>query len=169
MVLGLTGSYTAESVRKVLKKRTQAVVEEAMVQPDLGADFVVAMEDVLDLYAGPDDPKCPKDNFDETTKQLIAETRTVVPASPGQTEPYDFEYRRSVASLFMFVESQAGWHHVADTDQHTKFDFANQMNRWYFYLCRPDLNMRSRLIHQSRLAHVPQTLRPGLDPVHQQP
>jgi DDE superfamily endonuclease len=98
--------------------------------PTVGADFVAAMEDVLDLYAEPYDPKRPKVNFDEASKQLIAETRAVVSASPGQVERYDYEYQRNgVANLFMFVEPQAGWRHVAVTDQHTKLDFANQM-KW---------------------------------------
>jgi hypothetical protein len=39
----------------------------------VSAEFVAAMEDVLDLYEEPYDPKRPKVNFDETSKQLIAE------------------------------------------------------------------------------------------------
>ena len=46
-------------------------------------EFVAAMEDVLDLYAEPYDPKRPKVNFDETSKQLIAETRQPLAAEPG--------------------------------------------------------------------------------------
>src|SRR6266511_1400137 len=78
--------------------------------PEVSGEFVAAMEDVLDLYAEPYDPKRPKVNFDEASKQLIAETRAVVPASPGHVERYDYENQRNgVANLFMFVEPQAGW------------------------------------------------------------
>jgi len=50
---------------------------------------VAAMEDVLELYAEPQDPRRPKVCFDESPQQLIAETRLPLPAQPGQTERYD--------------------------------------------------------------------------------
>ena len=53
------------------------------------------MEDVLDLYEEPYDPTRPKVNFDETSKQLIAETRVPLPAQPGQPALYDYEYQRN--------------------------------------------------------------------------
>lgn len=88
------------------------------------------MEDVLDLNAEPYDPERPKVNFDETSKQLIKETRTPLPPQAGQVAKYDYEYARNgTANLFMFVEPQAGWRHVAVTEQRTKVDFAEQM-RW---------------------------------------
>lgn len=88
------------------------------------------MEDVLDLNAEPYDPERPKVNFDETNKQLIKETRTPLPPQAGQVAKYDYEYERNgTANLFMFVEPQAGWRHVAVTEQRTKVDFAEQM-RW---------------------------------------
>jgi hypothetical protein len=88
------------------------------------------MEDVLELYAEPYDPLRPKVNFDETSKQLIQETRQPLPAAVGQPERYDYEYQRNgVRNLFMLVEPQAGWRHVAVTEQRTKIDFAQQM-KW---------------------------------------
>lgn len=88
------------------------------------------MEDILDLNAEPYDPERPKVNFDETNKQLIKETRTPLPPQAGQVAKYDFEYARNgTANLFMFVEPQAGWRHVAVTAQRTKVNFAAQM-RW---------------------------------------
>ena len=98
--------------------------------PEVGAPFVAAMEDVLDLYAEPYDPRRPKVNFDETSKQLIAETRPPLQVKVGQPQRYDYEYsRQGVRNLFMFVEPQTGWRHVAVTTQRTKLDFAHQM-RW---------------------------------------
>ena len=88
------------------------------------------MEDVLDLNAEPYDPERPKVNFDETNKQLIKETRTPWPPQAGEVAKYDYEYERNgTANLFMFVEPQAGWRHVAVTERRTKVDFAHQM-RW---------------------------------------
>jgi hypothetical protein len=52
------------------------------VIPTVGADFVWRMEDVLDLYAEPYDPAHPTVCFDETSKQLVAETRLPLPMAP---------------------------------------------------------------------------------------
>jgi transposase len=88
------------------------------------------MEDVLDLYAEPYDARRPVVNFDEKRKQLVAETRTPIPAAPGRAERYDYEYRRGgVANLFAFCEARAGWRHISVTERHTKQDFAGQMRR----------------------------------------
>ena len=88
------------------------------------------MEDVLDLYAEPYDPKRPKVNFDETSKQLIGETRHPLPARPGQGARYDYEYKRNgTRNIFLFCEPQAGWRHVEVTEQRTMQDFAHQM-KW---------------------------------------
>lgn len=86
------------------------------------------MEDVLDLYAEPYDPQRPKVNFDETSKQLIGETRQPRPARPGHPARYDYEYKRKgTRNIFLFCEPQAGWRHVEVTEQRTMQDFAEQM------------------------------------------
>jgi hypothetical protein len=96
------------------------------------------MEDVLDLYAEPFDPKRPKVNFDETSKQLIKETRQVLPAAPGRPERYDYEYERAgTRNLFLFTEPQAGWRHINVTEQRTKLDFAQQM-KWLVDVAYPE-------------------------------
>ena len=96
----------------------------------MNSEFVAAMEDVLDLYEEPADPERPKVCFDETPKQLIAETRVPLPARPGQPERFDYEYRRNgTSNLFLFLEPEQGWRHVAVTDRRTKQDFAHQM-KW---------------------------------------
>lgn len=88
------------------------------------------MEDVLDLYAEPYDEKRPKVNFDETSKQLIAETRAGLEGKAGRLRRYDYEYKRNgVRNLFMICEPQAGWRHIAITQRRTKVDFAHQM-KW---------------------------------------
>ena len=83
------------------------------------------MEDVLDVYKRPYDPKRPNVCLDETGKQLIGETRTPVPAAPGQPARYDYEYKRNgVANLFMMFEPLAGKRHVKVTERRTKADWA---------------------------------------------
>lgn len=88
------------------------------------------MEDVLDVYAEPYDPKRPKVNFDETSKQLIGETRLPLPARPGQVARHDYEYKRNgTRNIFLFCEPQTGWRHAAVTAHRTRQDFAHQM-KW---------------------------------------
>ena len=83
------------------------------------------MEDVLDVYKRPYDPRRPNVCLDETSKQLIGETRIPVPACPGQPARYDYEYKRNgVANLFMIFEPLAGKRHVKVTQRRTKIDWA---------------------------------------------
>jgi DDE superfamily endonuclease len=86
------------------------------------------MEDVLEVYAEPYDPRRPKVNFDETNKQLVKETRRPLPAQAGQPQRFDYEYERNgTRNLFLFVEPQAGRRHVHVTEHRTKLDFAHAM------------------------------------------
>jgi hypothetical protein len=86
------------------------------------------MEDLLDLYAEPYDPARPVVNFDEMSKQLVAETRVPLPMQPGSPERVDYEYERNgTANLFLFAQPLGGWRHVEVTDRRTKHDFARQM------------------------------------------
>jgi transposase len=86
------------------------------------------MEDVLDWYARPYDPAEPLVCFDETSTQLIAETRVPLPPGSGCPERVDYEYERNgTANLFLVVEPLRGWRHVDVTDRRTKQDFALQM------------------------------------------
>ena len=84
------------------------------------------MEDVLDVYARPYDPRFPQVCMDETSKQLVGETRTPLPAMPGQPRRIDYEYERhGVRNLFLFVEPLRGWRHVIVTERRTKQDWAH--------------------------------------------
>ena len=86
------------------------------------------MEDVLDLYAEPDDPRYPQVCFDESPVQLTSATRCPLPVRPGQPECEDYEYKREgTANLFLFVQPLRGWRHVNVTARRTQQDFAQQM------------------------------------------
>jgi hypothetical protein len=83
------------------------------------------MEDVLDVYQRPYDPKRPQVCLDEASKQLIGETRRPVPVKPGQPARVDYEYvRNGTANLFMVFEPLAGKRYVKVTDRRTKKDWA---------------------------------------------
>ena len=96
----------------------------------MSAEFVANMEDVLDLYAEPYDPQRPVVCFDETSTQLLAETRPALPPRPGLPRRQDYEYRREgTRNLFLACEPLAGWREVAVTERRTMQDFARRM-RW---------------------------------------
>jgi hypothetical protein len=83
------------------------------------------MEDVLEVYQRPHDPAHPVVCLDETSKQLIAETRLPIPAKPGHPARHDYEYERNgTANLFMLFAPLEGWRHVEVTDRHTSVDYA---------------------------------------------
>jgi len=87
------------------------------------------MEDVLAVYLRPHDPDRPLVCLDETSKQLVAETRTPLPMTPGSPARYDYEYERhGVANLFMLFAPLEGWRHVKVTDRHTAIDYANVLS-----------------------------------------
>lgn len=74
----------------------------------MSAEYVARMKGVLDLYAEPYDERRSVVNFDEKSKQLVAETRACIPAQEGRPERFDYEYRRGgVANLFAFCEARA--------------------------------------------------------------
>ena len=83
---------------------------------------------VLDVYKRPFDPLHPVVCMDESPKQLIAETRIPIPASPGQPTKHDYEYRRcGMCNVFIVCEPLAGKRMVKITERKTKRD-------WAFYI-----------------------------------
>jgi len=97
-----------------------------VIPPKANADFVAAMERVLDVYRRPYDPSQPVVCMDETPRQLIRETRTVAPARPGRPERHDYEYERcGVCNVFLASEPLAGKRMVKVTERKAKVDWAD--------------------------------------------
>lgn len=89
------------------------------------AEFVFHMEDVLETYKRPYDPRYPVVCIDETFKQLIGETREPLPAKPGAIERYDHVYTRNgVASLFIAFEPLRSWRTIWVTDHRRRLEWA---------------------------------------------
>jgi len=98
------------------------------IPPKESAAFVCAMENVLEVYHRPHDPKQPVVAMDEQPRQLISETRTSIKCRPGAIETVDYEYRRhGVASVWMFCAPLTGWRSVTVTPRRTSIDWAHQM------------------------------------------
>ncbi len=127
--LQVVDSISHETVRQELKKkRLKPWVRKKWVIPSVGAEFVWRMEDVLDVYARPYDPKRPVVCLDELPVQLIAEVRKPLPPEPGQPERFDYEYKRNgTRNLFVFFQPLAGWRHIRITEHRTKIDHAQAM------------------------------------------
>lgn len=129
----LVDALSDETVRRVLKNERKPWLKEQWCIPTVGAEVVWGMEDVLDLYAEPPDPKRPRGCCDERPYQLIGETRVPLPTAPGQPLRYAYEYeRKGTANLFVAFspdgpDGQGGWRHVSVTERRTKRDFAHQM------------------------------------------
>lgn len=84
------------------------------------------MEDVLDVYQRPYDPRFPQICLDETSKQLLGEVRDPLPVQPGRVRKEDSEYtREGVANLFMWCEPLGNRRHVTVTDRRIKVDWAH--------------------------------------------
>ena len=95
-----------------------------VIPPKANSAFVAA-EDVLAVYTRPRDGDCPLVCLDETSKQLIAETRVPIPMKAGRPARFDYEYERNgTANLFMMFAPLEGWRHVKVTDRHTAVDYA---------------------------------------------
>jgi hypothetical protein len=92
---------------------------------EANADYVCAMEDVLEVYTRPCDPNRPVICLDEASKQLVADVTPPLPMESGQPARQDYEYERcGTANLFMVFEPLAGHRHVKVTDQRTSADLA---------------------------------------------
>lgn len=86
------------------------------------------MEDVLEMYKQPYDPKRPLVCVDEMPKQLLMDTREPLPIRPGDPERFNYEYKRGgVADLFMLFEPLAGKRHIEITDQRRRVEWAEVM------------------------------------------
>jgi hypothetical protein len=98
------------------------------IPPEHNAEFVAALEDVLEIYRRPQDPARPVICMDETSKPLVSATRLALPVEPGQPPREDYEYeRRGVANVFLFSEPLTGWREVQVTERRTRIDWAVAM------------------------------------------
>ncbi len=98
------------------------------IPPQEDAAFVCQMEQVLEVYHRPYDPRFPVVNMDEQHKQLIEETQTSIPAAPGRAQRIDYEYvRKGSCVIWMFVEALAGWREVMVTASRTAVDWAQRV------------------------------------------
>ncbi len=98
--------------------------------PEITPEFTKRMEDILELYARPYDPKEPVICFDEKSKQLLKDTRPVKNTKAGKPRWRDYEYERNgTRNIFVTVEPKGGHREVTVTKQRKKPDFAKEIQR----------------------------------------
>ncbi len=99
--------------------------EQWVIPPEHNGGFVAQMEQVLDVYKRPYDPRYPVVCMDESPRQLIRDTKTPIAAKPGCAARQDYEYERcGVCNVFMAVEPLAGKRLVQITERKTRTDWA---------------------------------------------
>ncbi len=109
---------------------TGRMIQYWVIPPKASGEFVAAMENVLDTYVLPYDPRFPVLNMDEQPVQLLNETRQPIPATKDHPKRVDYEYERAgTASIFMFTEPLVGWREVQVREHRTKVDWATEMAR----------------------------------------
>jgi len=107
---------------------TQRKIQYWVIPPESSGEFVACMEDVLETYAEPYDPRFPKLCMDEQPVQLLKETRAAIEATESHARRVDDEYERAgTASIFMFTEPLSGWRSVHVREHRTKVDWALEM------------------------------------------
>ena len=125
-------TISTETVRQALKKNELKpwLKQSWCIPPGQSAEFVCAMEDVLEVYQRPYDGNEVLVCMDETSKQQVKETRVPRPAAPGLSAAYDYEYERNgVSSLFMLFAPLDGWRRVEVRERRTKVDWAHVIKK----------------------------------------
>jgi transposase len=121
------------------------------------------MEDVLEVYTRPYDPRYPQVCMDEVSKQLLRDTRPPLPMEPGRVQRYDYEYERGgVVNLFLFCEPLGGRRWVEVTERRTRADWAHQIKE-LVDVRYPEAE-RIVLVMDNLNTHTPASLYEAFDP-----
>ena len=107
---------------------TRKKIEYWVIPPEADGEFAANMEEILETYALPWDPRVPVICMDEQPIQLLKETRVPIPATKEHPRRVDYEYERAgTASIFMFCEPLSGWRQVTVREHRTKIDWAMEV------------------------------------------
>jgi hypothetical protein len=138
-------------------------VEQWCLPPQGNAAFVCAMEDVLEVYSRPRDPKRPLVCLDELCKQLIADVRDPQSPQPGTSARVDYEYeRRGMCSAFMLYAPLEQWRGVRVTGKRTAMDWA-QTIQWLCDEVHPQAE-KIVLVQDNLNTHTPASLYEAFSP-----
>ncbi len=98
------------------------------IPPKENAEFVAAMEDILDIYEMPYNPVPPVVCMDGKPSQCLGETREPLPMRPGDAQKTNSEYvREGTCSIFIFTEPLRGWRYSHVRKTRTALDWAEEI------------------------------------------
>lgn len=120
---------STETIRRRLKDNHLKPWQRKMwCIPEVNAEYVARLEDILDLYTAEEGKRAPVVCFDETPQQLIGMVRPPWSVRPGSVEKIDYEYQRNgTVNLFVFADAHRPWRHVKVTANRKFADFAECM------------------------------------------
>jgi hypothetical protein len=125
--LGIVEEIGRETIRLALKENELKpwLKKRFCIPPEANEEFVHNMEDVLDVYHRPYDPRFPQICMDEGSRQLLGEVREPIPMEPGKPKREDYEYEREgVFNIFTACEPLTGKYFFKVTSSRTKEDWA---------------------------------------------
>ena len=121
------------------------------------------MEDVLEVYHRQFGDNEVLVCLDETSKQLVKETRQPLPPQPRAAMAYDYEYQRNgVSNRFMLFAPLEGWRRVEVTERRTRTDWARVVRK----LVDEDYPDKERivLVMDNLNTHHPASLHQAFEP-----
>jgi hypothetical protein len=102
---------------------SKRMIDYWVIPPENDAEFVACMEEVLETYEKPYDPKHPVICMDEQPVQLLKETKQPIEATKKHPKRVDYEYERNgTASIFLFTEPLSGFRQATARPQRRKAD-----------------------------------------------
>jgi hypothetical protein len=154
-------SISHETVRRVLlaNELKPWIKKQWCIPTQADAEFVYHMEDILEVYTRPYDPRYPQVCMDEVNTQLLAETRDPLPMEPGKPRREDYEYeRQGVCNVFLACEPLAGQRYTMVAAHRTKQEWAEFVRRLSDE-CYSDwcwiTSTRTRLLRSTRFSRWP--------------
>ena len=120
-----------ETIRILLKSHDIKPWREKMwCIPKLDEEYIKRMEDLLDLYERPYNPREPVICLDEKPIQLLSDLKEPIPIQEGRIKKKDYEYKRNgTANVFCVVEPKGGKHITKITPNKKGGEFAKIINQ----------------------------------------
>ena len=129
----------------------------------MDSEYLMRMEDLLDLYEQPYDPQHPVVCFDEMPFQLLGEELVPIPMKPGKTYRYDHHYKREgTCCILLAIEPLSGWRFAQVRKRRTKIDYAEFM--WDLIADRYAEVDRVRLVEDNLNTHSAGSFYEAFDP-----
>lgn len=130
--IGIIDDVSHTSIHRLLRtnKLKPHISSYWCIPKEASAEYVAAMEDILDTYQLPRDPDVPLVCMDEKPYQLLDDAREGYPMRPGSEQKIDSEYiRKGHCSIFMFVAPHEMWRRAEVNERRTKIDWAHQVKK----------------------------------------